>query len=197
MNNQVIFGNFLADDQLALDNQAISNYCLELASTNPGIDISNQGGWHSELLPLDNLNPVLLPLYKEIQDYINILHIQMGLKPGLVHTVTQLWININSYKDSNRSHRHGGATFSGVYYVKIPENSGTIEFFNPQPVLSYVIDESIIENYNFFNSQTWKVTPEEGKILFWPSWLYHHVNPNLSNDTRISIAFNTAVSIEH
>ena len=195
MNNQVIFGNFLADDQLALDNHSISKYCLELASSTNGLNISNQGGWHSDLLPTDNLNPVLQPLYKEIQDHINILHLQMGLKPNLVHKVSQMWININGYKDFNRSHRHVGATFSGVYYVKIPENSGTIEFFNPQPVLSYMIPEMLIEDHNFYNSQTWTITPGEGNILFWPGWLYHHVNPNLSHDSRISIAFNTSIAL--
>ena len=52
----------------------------------------------------------------------------------------------------------------------------------------------MIEENNFFNSMTWEVTPEEGKLMIWPSWLLHYVKPNLSDDTRISIAFNTTVS---
>jgi uncharacterized protein (TIGR02466 family) len=91
-------------------------------------------------------------------------------------------------------HKHVGCTFSGIYYVKTPKNSGILEFTSPQVELSYVVNDQMIKDYNFFNSKTWKVTPEEGKLLMWPSWLMHYVKPNLSNDTRISIAFNTTIS---
>ena len=32
---------------------------------------------------------------------------------------------------------------------------------------------------------------EENVLLLFPSWLKHYVNPNLSNEDRISLSFNT------
>ena len=34
------------------------------------------------------------------------------------------------------------------------------------------------------------VDPLEGRILMFPSWLWHCVEPNESNDIRISVSFN-------
>ena len=42
-------------------------------------------------------------------------------------------------------------------------------------------------------SHLWKevhVDPLEGRILMFPSWLWHCVQPNKSNDIRISVSFN-------
>ena len=194
MNNQIIFGNFLCYDHLSLDNKSIANYCLKLAKSTPGVHVSNEGGWHSNNLPLDHLDSALTPLFNEIQIRIQQLQIDLGLKESLTHTVSDAWINVNNYRDFNNTHKHVGATFSGIYYVKTPENSGILEFTNPLTELSYVIGDWMIKEHNFFNSKTWKVIPEEGNLLIWPSWLLHCVKPNLSNDTRISIAFNTVIS---
>ena len=32
--------------------------------------------------------------------------------------------------------------------------------------------------------------PKEGRILMFPAWLWHCVEPNESNDIRISVSFN-------
>ena len=40
----------------------------------------------------------------------------------------------------------------------------------------------------------YKVRPQDGMLLVFPSWLLHFVNPYLSDDERISIAFNSRVT---
>jgi len=32
--------------------------------------------------------------------------------------------------------------------------------------------------------------PMAGRIIMFPAWLWHEVQPNKSNDTRISVSFN-------
>jgi uncharacterized protein (TIGR02466 family) len=193
MNNQIIFGNFLCYDNLTIDNKAVYDYCLKLSKSSPGVQISNEGGWHSDNLHLDNLDTSLQPLFNEIQIRAKQLQIDLGFKESLSHSISDAWININKHRDFNSSHKHVGCTFSGIYYVKVPKDSGILEFTNPITELPYVIGDWMIEEYNFFNSKSWKVIPEEGKLIMWPSWLMHSVKPNLSNDTRISIAFNTII----
>ena len=35
-----------------------------------------------------------------------------------------------------------------------------------------------------------RVKPIEGRIIMFPAWLWHSVEPNKSNDIRISVSFN-------
>jgi uncharacterized protein (TIGR02466 family) len=40
------------------------------------------------------------------------------------------------------------------------------------------------------NSSVHTIPPEVGKLIIFPSWLDHGVNPNLSDTDRISMSFN-------
>ena len=90
-----------------------------------------------------------------------------------------MWGNISSFTHSNQIHNHiTSLTFSdqqlsGVVYLKVPKNSGKILFYNPF---------NVNIQYCF--------TPKENEIFLFPSVLYHSVEPNLSQEDRISIAFN-------
>ena len=109
-----------------------------------------------------------------------------------------MWVNINPKGASNTRHTHITYTrsllLSGVYYVKVPENSGRIRFYDPRnismlnpPDYEYYHDSVL---YNF-------VQPQEDMILFFPSWFEHDVEVNQSNEERVSIGFNIFVEIEH
>ena len=39
-----------------------------------------------------------------------------------------IWANINNKEDYNISHTHPYSHYSGVYYVKVPKNSGNLYF---------------------------------------------------------------------
>ncbi len=109
-----------------------------------------------------------------------------------------MWVNSNPKGASNSRHTHITYTrsllLSGVYYVKVPENSGRIRFYDPRnisminpPDYEYYHDSAL---YNF-------VQPREDMILFFPSWFEHDVEENQSNEERISIGFNIFVETEH
>ena len=46
-------------------------------------------------------------------------------------------------------------------------------------------------NYNVYNSSSWWLPVETGKLMLFPSSLQHSVAPVTADDTRISLAFNT------
>ena len=109
-----------------------------------------------------------------------------------------MWINRNPKGASNTRHTHitysRPLLLSGVYYIKVPENSGRIRFYDPRlislmnpPDYEYYHDSQL---YNF-------IEPQEDMILFFPSWLEHDVEVNQSNEERISIGFNIFVKPEH
>ena len=44
--------------------------------------------------------------------------------------------------------------------------------------------------YNMYNSKSWKITPNNGMLIFFPSEVHHQILKNNSNIERYSLAFN-------
>ena len=44
--------------------------------------------------------------------------------------------------------------------------------------------------WNRANSEVWSLDSSEDTLLIFPSWLDHYVEPNESDEDRISISFN-------
>lgn len=162
-----------------------------------GIQRSNfraLGGWHSHNnLHKDEAYSDLVDLVGEVSASIceqNSYESQSCLKIGT------MWSVINSPGSSNRAHVHPGCLWSGVYYVQAPEKSGNIEFTDPRTV-SLMNPARYIAKKRRPKPCWTKVnfTPTVGRLLVFPSWLYHSVAPNLSQETgeaaeRIIISFN-------
>jgi uncharacterized protein (TIGR02466 family) len=81
---------------------------------------------------------------------------------------------------------------SGVFWIKIPENSGNLEFINPnnyqEGLLTDTLPNDVATKHNFFN--TLIVSPREGSLIIFPSHIFHNVTENKCDEDRISIAFN-------
>ena len=101
------------------------------------------------------------------------------------------WVNVNGKGHSNNKHSHftSDILISGVYYVKVPEASGNIRFYDPRGELIHkTLDWKYYHNYQYHY-----IKPKEGQMIFFPCWLEHDVEPSQSNDERISIAFNVSM----
>ena len=84
-------------------------------------------------------------------------------------------------------HDHPNSVISGVFYIKVPKNSGELIFNNENLIRFYPLR---IKEYNKYNSQIWKFQPKENTLYLFPSWIKHMVSSNLTNEERISLAFN-------
>jgi len=102
--------------------------------------------------------------------------------------VTQSWWNFYNNNASHHEHNHPNSYISGVYYV---QGSQCIVFQKPNDN-GYTYDFHHKE-WNEVNSQVWRFVPPAGKIIFFPSFLWHQVELNKTNKTRISMAFNSFV----
>ena len=90
--------------------------------------------------------------------------------------------------DINRKHHHTDCTVlcSGVYYLKVPENSGRFLVHDPRGrTIESMADSKFYGVYSELG-----ITPEEDMIFYFPSWLEHEVEKNESDEIRVSIAFN-------
>ena len=193
MENQIIFSSFIAHEYLPkIDNASITEYAYALEKQGASLKVSNEGGWHSDHLDLKH--DVTAELFREIMRCVYETFIGLGFNQEEYEPVIHVsWININRKHHFMRHHNHINSVFSGVYYIKVPKNSGDLEFNSPIADHKHVIDSDWIKNFNFFNSNTWQIPAEEGKLVVFPSWLVHFVQPNLSDEDRISLSFDCSI----
>ena len=105
------------------------------------------------------------------------------------------WANILRKGGYHKAHTHPGCTWSGVYYIEsglddsidIPEDAGSIEFFDPRHGVEMVPTPG-----NPFGQRI-GFTAENGRLLCFPAWLRHTVNPYMGKRERVSIAFNVRI----
>ena len=172
--------------KLSLDIVPLINKIHKLKDKNPiGRKRSNEGGWQSE--PIKNLSKNLI---KELNKNVSFFAKKIGLKTPL--KLTHLWANINNYNDYNVSHIHPGSQLSGVFYLKVPKNSGNIVFVNPVGnSLLYNWNGNHITSYNNYTSYKFTYDSETLRLFLFPGWLNHYVERSQNEkEERISISFN-------
>jgi uncharacterized protein (TIGR02466 family) len=101
-----------------------------------------------------------------------------------------MWANINPPGGMNRAHQHPNSLWSGVYYIKAPKNSGHLKIDDPRSPAAMVRPK---QKEGKTPARLWRETdyePIAGRCIMFPSWLMHCVDPNNSNDIRISVSFN-------
>ena len=116
-------------ENLDIKNTPLRIYIEGLSKKSKGREISNEGGWQSNNIPFTDDMKIFGPLCEKIisncQQYI----LASSLNNSKRYGINNMWANINKYKDSNMTHCHPFSVISGVYYVKVPKDSGGIEFF--------------------------------------------------------------------
>jgi uncharacterized protein (TIGR02466 family) len=147
---------------------------------------SNVGGFHSDNLDI-NSNSFLYLLVKNITKNVNIFSKEC-LNFNKELSITNIWLNINNYKDHNSLHSHPFSKISGVFYLKAPKDCGDIVFINSSEIENFF--DTPFDKYNFYNSMHASFLAEPNVLYLFPSWVKHYVKPNLSNEKRISFSFN-------
>ena len=169
-----------------LDNKLFADEIIKWSKRDPGIKKSNRNSWHSttEMHKI----PVFQPIVKELFLMMNDIWKEEWLdrEPMLCN----MWANINPTGGSNAPHIHPNSLFSGVYYIKAPKKSGNLVCNDPRPGVQLNMPTRK-EGRPF--KDLWRevhLEPVEGRIIMFPFYLWHSVEPNLSNDIRISVSFN-------
>ena len=125
-------------------------------------------------------------------EIINLSQEAMGhldIVDEMIPEITGMWAVVNGPGSSNRLHNHPFNYLSGVFYLQVPEDSGSLIFHDPRPqseVLSPPKKQG--ENLHTAHRVTW--VPKQNDLLIFPSWLQHEVEINNSQEERIVISFN-------
>jgi len=171
------------------------SYKLKKASSGVEVGASNLGGWHSETDFFRRKEQCFIRLQEQIIQFAQAAAIKVNSKLdlSLYNHEFNGWININPPGTLNVPHDHPEFEMSGTYYVQTPKTSslaqGALEFIDPKVNSA----KSTIYSVTGLN-RSFKVSPREGQLICFPSYLRHWVYPNEANADRISIAWNYRLS---
>ncbi len=172
-------------------NELLYNYIMSLKNIDTkGIVKSNIKGWHSK--DFDMKEEVPKKFIQLITSHINDVLVSMNwdLDKQKVK-ISNMWAIINKGGAANSRHHHGNSTLSAAYYVRAPNQSGDIVFYDPRPAPIYY--HPIAKGPNSLNAMVNSISPSEGGLIIFPSYLDHSVNENMSSEERIVISFNISL----
>ena len=174
------FKEVVSIDILNEDLKGITKFCNKIKNNFPSVMKSNNGGYQSPSLlhPTLNESKPMWNLFATITKKVANLHRENELSLPL--RLSNFWININKKTHFDVPHNHPCCIFSGVFYIKTPYNSGNFAFYR---------------NIHVYKS-TELIKPEENMLILFPSHFDHYVEPNNSNQDRISISFNYSQNYE-
>lgn len=174
-------------------NERLTRIILDMESSTPGMKRSNIGSWDSQKDLLEWPFEEVRTLKKWIASGVKEVTLRATKNKFNPHTQDMLahaWANVSRADSYRKIHNHEACTWSGVYYVKsdlVKErsvSSGNIEFMDPRMLcISAELPNSS------FGSRV-RVVPRAGRLVIFPNWLLHYVNPVEDDSLRICIAFN-------
>ncbi len=100
---------------------------------------------------------------------------------------TQSWANYTEPGQYHHKHEHPNSFVSGVLYINADTAKDKIYFYKN----GYQQIKLPTSNFNLYNSDSWWFEVGTGDLLLFPSSLTHMVETVQSDQTRISISFNT------
>ncbi len=147
------------------------NWAMNLEKLNTTQSRSNVGGFHS---PASDKFDLLLP------EALLMLQRKLSFLPDM--ELINWWININRKGDYNLPHTHPEVDLAVVYYLT--KNHGSLILQHP----------SLSSRSKFIqftsNDLTEKIIANAGDIIIFPGDLSHYVEPQKTEEARVSMAIN-------
>lgn len=119
-----------------------------------------------------------------VSDYFNTVY---NPKHKVNLKITQSWTNYTEKGQYHHKHAHPNSFVSGVLYIQADKTKDKIFFYKDQ----FEQIKFPPKEWNVYNSESWWFEVETGKLILFPSSLTHMVQTVESDQTRISLSFNT------
>ena len=169
------------------NNEIYKNYFLKkLKSCKKSVVATNAGGFQSESFTKVEKNILHNIFLNPAYEFIKELNPRQKINLKLLY----YWLNLNKTNHYNHFHNHQGF-LSGVYYIKTPKNSGRLIFHEGNLTKMSTDYFRYFDNPNFYTK--FVMPTQEGDLYLFTSNTLHHVEPNLSNEERISVSFNLEI----
>lgn len=131
--------------------------------------------------------PAFHSVAKDVVDTVRRYAVDRGFKFDPEEIVMQhMFMNIQEKYQYQEYHDHRECLISGVFYIDVPDEEN----------MEIILKTPLKANYDdlFFNSddtqEVYKIKPEKGDLILFPSWLDHGVRAHLTDTKRINVAMN-------
>ena len=193
---QDLFKIPIYNTNLDIDNKLLLNLSYQERDNDTDGRRKSNNGYQTKDLDFKKYKFLFDEVSKHLINYYSIYNADIK-----AHCFSNFWINISGKHNYNRLHSHNGSFISGVYYIKVPKNSGAIVFENPSCMFIENTFKKFdnwtfsgAEDFNSYNSPEWRIVPLVGQLIMFPSYLRHYVEENKSDDDRISLSFNVMIN---
>jgi len=147
-------------------------------------DVYTTIGSGINILEQDEFSDLRDIIHHEASNYAQSLSFNIEQYPIRIN---ECWLNVYKNGDSQEPHNHANSVFSGIYYVKTPENCSPLILFSP--LANTMLEPPKIET-NDLNRLSVRYEPKAGQLLIFRSHLIHAVKSSSVDEERVSIAFN-------
>jgi uncharacterized protein (TIGR02466 family) len=163
----------------------------------PTLGRSNIGGWHSRPDFLSRKEPAVSALTAWLSSALRkIIDATAGTNSFKGTLSVSAWATICRAGTYHAPHSHPDSAWSGVYYVNPGSSStdrplsGLLEFLDPRAAVEAVTPPG--DPYG----EPFRVRPQAGLLVIFPSWLFHWVHPYAGQTPRIAVSFNATTGAE-
>ncbi len=169
-------------------NTALETAILERRRSDPGIRLSNQGGWQSR----HDLTDWAGEAGKRVLGHALSLATDNTTadQGGAVRWAIDAWANLSASGASNRAHVHGGSFWSAVYYVSVGEGEGGALVLHDPRMPALRMHAPSLRFKECGSEVLASIMPKPGLMVLFPAWLSHSVEPWTGSGSRMSIAMN-------
>jgi uncharacterized protein (TIGR02466 family) len=183
----------LGDDALIAD---LEHSCLTLKEDDrAGRAWSKEHGYrgYTSYASLDDLpyrDPAFADLVKKLNRHVAAFAEDCGFElGGRKLKLDSLWVNVLKPGGTHSGHLHPHSAVSGTIYITVPPGAGGLKIEDPRLQMMMAAPPRRSETPGTVGSFVY-VTPSDGTILLWESWLRHEVPAGTAKEERISISFN-------
>jgi len=163
-------------------------------SVSKGFDSTLQA--HSPIQAATPWNPLVdlecRPIHDFVLSHVHTFMQNMGYAPYHVN-ITNMWYNTMTAHSVHTPHMHYGYTYSGIYYVDLPDGSDRVLFHTSHPEFKHNLNN--IAELNEYTSHTNTLRLYPGDLLIFPAWVKHSVPALQYEGTRTSIAFDCVAQL--
>jgi uncharacterized protein (TIGR02466 family) len=172
-------------------NRDLQTLILAEESKYSSLGRSNIGGWHSRPDFLGQRHPAVSGLTTWLNWGLRrMIEASAGSDIFQGPLSVFAWATLCRAGAYHAPHSHPDSAWSGVYYVDAGTGgadqplSGVLEFLDPRAGVDAVTAPG--DPYG----EPFRVRPQAGLLVIFPSWLYHWVHPYAGRTPRIAISFN-------
>jgi uncharacterized protein (TIGR02466 family) len=122
-----------------------------------------------------------------------------GYKPAQMADIAfnyHAWFHVTRKGGYQGTHNHQNASWSGIFCIdpgdqaKDRPDSGAVRFYDPRPNLMMHADPGNEHLQWPFTTDGFQIQHEPGKLMLFPSYIYHEIFPYVGERPRVIVAFN-------